>query len=274
MLTLDILICTVNTRIVRIPDMLMPVKDGVNYIISFQYTKDDYLKMVPETLLERSDVKFVKLRGEGLSANRNNALSYATSDLVYLIDDDTRFLPHTVDVIQETFEKNPDVDIAIYKTQSYAGKDVREYGQSARELTTFKDFIAVLTNEMVCRRSKIAGILSYDHRFGLGAHYLACYEEQVWLADARQHNLKIKYFPKAINQTSAIFLPRLIFVDTKVQRSFGALLAYVYGPLAFYKAFEYSFNAFRKRTAHFFPMLHHYLQGISYIHKTKKRPVS
>ena len=30
MLTLDILICTLNTRIVRIPDLLMPEKKGVN----------------------------------------------------------------------------------------------------------------------------------------------------------------------------------------------------------------------------------------------------
>ncbi len=274
MLTLDILICSVNTRIVRIPDILMPEKDGVNYIVSFQYTKDDYLKMIPEQLLRRRDVKFVKLRGEGLSANRNNALSYATSDLVYLIDDDTRFLPHTVDIILETFEKNPGIDIALFKTQSYAGKDVREYNQTEREFTTFRDFFSVLTNEMVCRRSKIAGILSFDSRFGLGTGFLSCYEEQIWLDDARRHNLKIKYFPKAINQTSAIFLPRLIFVDNKVQRSFGALLYYVYGPMAYWKAFHFAFTSFRKRTAHFLPLFHHLLQGICYIRKTRNRHLS
>ena len=271
MLTLDILICSLNTRIVRVPDILMPVKEGVNYIISLQYTKDDYLKMIPEVLLERKDVKLVKLPGEGLSINRNNALLYASSDLVYVIDDDTHLLPQTVDVIQETFEKNPDVDIAVFKTQSYAGKDVHEYEQKERDLTTFRDIHFVLTTEVVCRRSSIAGILSFDPRFGLGSPFLACYEEQIWLADAHRHGMKIRYFPKAINQTSAIFLPRLIYVDNNVQRSFGAMLYYVFGQAAFYKAFKFAFISFRKRTAHFFSLYHHLLQGIFYMRKAGGR---
>ena len=275
MLTLDILICTLNTRIVRIPDLLMPEKKGVNYIVSFQYTKDDYLKMIPESLEQRSDVMLVKLRGEGLSANCNYALSHATADLVYLIDDDTRFLPDTVDTILETFEKDEKLDIAVFKTQSYAGKDVRQYESSARVLDSFSDFLYVLTDDMVCRRARMVDHgLWFDARFGLGSHYLSCYEVQILLADAHQHHFYIKYFPQPIIQTSAIFLPRLIFVDAKVQRSFGALLYYYYGNMAFLKAFGFAFHAMRRKMAHFLPLFKHFMEGIFYLRGTRNRDMA
>lgn len=269
-MTLDVLICTMNTRVVRMADLLMPPQDNVHYIISFQYTKDDYLKLIPGNLTERSDVTFVKLRGEGLSANRNNALKYATSDLVYLIDDDTRFLPSTVGTIMETFESNPDMDIALFKTKTYMGHDLRQYEKAQRDLNNFKDLLHVLTTEMVCRREKVQGWLSFDTRFGLGAHFLSCYEEQIWLEDARRQGLLIRYFPKEIIQTSAIFLPRLIFVDIKVERSFGALLYYVYGNAAYIKSFQFAFLSLRKRMAHFFPLFRHMLEGILYIKSTSR----
>lgn len=271
MLTLDILICTMNTRIVRMTDLLMPQQENVHYVVSFQYTKDDYLKLIPENLINRSDVTFVKLRGEGLSANRNNALKYAQSDLVYLIDDDIRFLPSTVNTILEAFENNTDIDIALFKTKTYMSRDLRQYEDVQRDYKTFKDLLPVLTIEMVCRRKKVQGILSFDSRFGLGSHYLSCYEEQIWLENARRKGLTIRYFPKEIIQTSAIFLSRLIFVDTKVQRSFGALLYYVYGMLAYEKAFQFAFASFHKKMAHFLPLFNHMLQGIIYIKNTSPK---
>jgi len=270
MLTLDILICTMNTRIVRMTDLLMPQQEYVHYVVSFQYTKDDYLKLIPEGLTNRPDVTFVKLRGEGLSANRNNALKYAQSDLVYLIDDDTRFLPNTVDTIFETFKNNSDIDIALFKSKTYMGRDIRQYEDYQRDYNTFKDLLPALTIEMVCRREKVQGILSFDSRFGLGSHYLSCYEEQIWLEDARRQELIIRFFPKEIIQTSAIFLSRLIFVDTKVQRSFGALLYYVYGTLAYEKIIQFAFISFRKKMAHFVPLFNHMLQGIIYIKNSSK----
>lgn len=270
MLTLDILICTVNTRIVRMTDLLMPPQERVHYVVSFQYTKDDYLKLVPQSLIDRPDVTFVKLRGEGLSANRNNALKYAQSDLVYLIDDDTRFLPTTTATIFDVFENHPNVDIALFKTKTYTGRDLRQYSNIQHQCVTFKDLLPVLTIEMVCRREKVQGILFFDPRFGLGSHYLPCYEEQIWLENARRHGLTIYYFPKEIIQTSAIFLSRLIFVDPKVQRSFGALLYNVYGTLAYEKAFQFAFISFRKKMAHFVPLFNHILQGIVYIKNTSK----
>ena len=271
MLSLDILICTVNTRIVRIPDMLMPPQEGITYIVSFQYTKDDYLALIPQILLERSDVVFVKMRGEGLSANRNHALSYAQSDLIYLIDDDSRFLSNTIADICETFEQHPDIDIALFQAQTYTGQPLRPYGAEQRCIASFTEISPILTNEMVCRRSRIQGSLTFDARFGLSSHFLSCYEQQVFLIDACHKGLRIQFFPKDIIQTSAIFQPRLLYVDQKVQRSYGALLYYAYGLPAMAHAFVFALRNALRGKSRFIPLIKHLMEGISYIRTTNKR---
>ena len=77
MKTIDILICTLNKGIVRVGDILMPPREEIRYIVSFQYTDDRYLDLVPPILKERADVSFYTLNGQGLSCNRNNALEKA-----------------------------------------------------------------------------------------------------------------------------------------------------------------------------------------------------
>ena len=76
-MTVDILICTLNESIASVPSCLMDEKDGVGYVVSFQYTDDKYLLMVPEELLTRKDVLLTSIEGHGLSANRNNAITHS-----------------------------------------------------------------------------------------------------------------------------------------------------------------------------------------------------
>ena len=56
MQTIDILICSLNKGIVRVSDILMPPRPEIRYIISFQYTDDRYLDLIPDTLHDREDV--------------------------------------------------------------------------------------------------------------------------------------------------------------------------------------------------------------------------
>ncbi len=269
-MTLDILFCTHNSRIVRLPDLLMEPDEQIHYIVSFQYTKDEYLDLIPKVLTERKDVTFIKIKGKGLSENRNNALKYATSDLVYIADDDVRFLPMMKQTVTSVFESFPDgIDIALFQAQTYAGRNLREYSMTEGPCNNFKDLLSVLTIEMVCRREKIQS-LRFDPRFGLGSDALSCYEEQVWLADALRNELKVCYIAQPIVQTSAIYVPRMFYVDPKVQRSFGALLYYEYGWRAYAKSVLAALDATRRRFAHLIPVLSRLYEGIDYIRRTPK----
>ena len=89
MMTLDILICSYNKGIVRIDDILLPPQENLHYIISYQYTDERYLDLIPELIKTRSDVTIYKYNGKGLSANRNLAMEKSNADLFMFADDDT-----------------------------------------------------------------------------------------------------------------------------------------------------------------------------------------
>ncbi|MBF1075450.1 MAG: glycosyltransferase family 2 protein, partial [Prevotellaceae bacterium] len=80
-LRLSLLICTINDRIKSVPQMLLPQRNDVEYVVSFQYTDPMFLDMVPDALRRRSDVHILPFLGAGLSANRNNALRHCSTAL-------------------------------------------------------------------------------------------------------------------------------------------------------------------------------------------------
>ena len=41
---LDVLICTYNERVVHVPDVLLPYRPDVSYIVSMQYTDKKYFQ--------------------------------------------------------------------------------------------------------------------------------------------------------------------------------------------------------------------------------------
>ena len=90
MTKIDVLICTIDAGITRVPKVLLEHMEGVRYVVSMQYTEEHFLQQVPEVLKERTDVELCYLQGRGLSRTRNMALSHVTSDVLLIADDDER----------------------------------------------------------------------------------------------------------------------------------------------------------------------------------------
>lgn len=268
-MTLDILICSLNKGIVRIDDLLLPQRKGVRYIVSYQYTDERYLELVPAALSSRVDVLVSAYKGQGLSSNRNHALELAKADLVMFADDDARLTTEAVDSILNTFEQHPQLDVAFYRASTYTGKLLKKYPEVEREITSIPDDYTISTIEMVCRRESIQGKVHFDERFGLGTRFLTCGEEEVWLFDALRAGLSIRYFPLKIVETSTMLKRSMIYVDAGVQRSKGALTYYKYGASAWVRCFCFAFDSTRKGLCHFIPMLRHLYQGILYLRHNK-----
>ena len=57
---------------------------------------------------------------------------------------------------------------------------------------------------MVCRRTKVQGVVRFDERFGLGTKFLTCGEEEIWLEDAFRAKLQMRYFPIKTVETSTM----------------------------------------------------------------------
>lgn len=268
-MTLDILICSLNKGIVRIDDLLLPQRKGVRYIVSYQYTDERYLELVPAALSSRVDVLVSAYKGQGLSSNRNHALELAKADLVMFADDDARLTTEAVDSILNTFEQHPQLDVAFYRASTYTGKLLKKYPEVERDITSIPDDYTISTIEMVCRRESIQGKVHFDERFGLGTRFLTCGEEEVWLFDALRAGLSIRYFPLKIVETSTMLKRSMIYVDAGVQRSKGALTYYKYGASAWVRCFCFAFDSTRKGLCHFIPMLRHLYQGILYLRHNK-----
>ncbi len=266
-MTLDILVCTINKGIVRIEEFLKPPQDKVRYIISYQYTEERYLDLIPENLKNRHDVTLYLYKGQGLSANRNLALEKATSDLVMYADDDERLCEETFSVIFDTFEKHPEIDVAFFKASTYTGKPLKDYPEEEFDITQLPEDYSISTIEMVCRREKVQGKIRFDERFGLGTQFLTCGEEDIWMEDAIRAGLKMRYFPIKIFETSIELKKKLIYVDVGVQRSYGAQTYYRNGRKAWLICFKFAMKSSTAGLCHFWPMMKHLAEGIRYMQK-------
>lgn len=269
-MTLDILICSLNKGIVRVQDVLLPPRDDVRYIVSYQYTDERYLDLIPQALQERSDVSLYKYNGQGLSANRNLALDKSTADLVMYADDDARLLPETPDVIMKPFIEMPDLDVAFFCASTYTGKPLKDYPAEEFKVLAMPSQYSISALEMACRRKKVQGIIRFDERFGLGTKFLTCGEEEIWLEDALRAKLSIRYFPHKIVETSTMLKKSLIYVDAGVQRSRGAITYYMYGNRAWWQCLCFAARSTKKGYCHFMPMMRHLLEGIRFMKRTSR----
>lgn len=267
-MTLDILICSLNKGIVRIEDILLPPHPQIHYVVSYQYTDERYLDLIPQRLVERNDVSLYKYKGQGLAANRNLALERATAEYVMFADDDTRINNNILDTIDSTFQLHPEMDIAFFQASTYTGKPLKEYPTDEMDITQSPQTYSISTIEMVCRRGSIQGRLRFDERFGLGTKFLTCGEEEIWLHDALRAKMKMRYFPIKIVETSTMLKKSLIYVDAGVQRSRGAFTYYMYGRRAWWHCFLFAFRSARQGRCHFLPMMRHLTEGIRYMERT------
>lgn len=266
---LDILICSINKGIVRIEDVLLEPQDNIHYIISYQYTDERYLDLIPASLTKRTDVSLYKYQGQGLSANRNMALEKATAEYIMYADDDTRINPDILNIVCQTFDENQDLDVAFFKASTYTGKTLKNYPQESYDIQEIPDGYSISTIEMVCKRSKIQGHIRFDERFGLGTKFLTCGEEDIWLVDALKAGFKMKFFPIKTIETSTMLKKSLIYVDAGVQRSRGAFTYYMNGKRAWWMCFCFALKSAADRLCHFWPMMRHLAEGIRYMQRTQ-----
>lgn len=267
-MTLDILICSYNKGIVRIDDILLPPQENLHYIISYQYTDERYLDLIPELIKTRSDVTIYKYNGKGLSANRNLAMEKSNADLFMFADDDTHIRPEAIEEITKIFEKAPTLDVAFFKASTYTGKALKNYPEISFDIKTRPSSYSISTIEMVCRRTKVQGVVRFDERFGLGTKFLTCGEEEIWLEDAFRAKLQMRYFPIKTVETSTMLKKSLIYIDAGVQRSHGAYTYYRYGKKAWWLCFQFALKSAADKMCHFWPMMRHLSEGIRYMRHT------
>lgn len=199
MLSIDVLISTLNNGIEQIYDNELPEVEGVQYIIIHQTSKAyEFSNNLSQLLEKRTDIKYHHTDTLGLSNSRNAALASASSDLVVFCDDDVYFLADAFKTIRNVFDKDDDIDIATFKVVTPEGEPFKNY-QSKAFTHTSKTLFRVSSIEVVAKRESLQRArLSFDTNFGLGSD-LPASEENIFLLDCFKNKLNIKYFPEFIN---------------------------------------------------------------------------
>lgn len=259
---LELLICTINEGIKRVPDVLLPEVENVRYLVSWQQTGTIHLDL-PESL-NRPDVRVCKLEGRGLAANRNNALKNAQGDILLLSDDDTSYTAEKFQIVLKRFKTYPKADIICFKATDQEGNEIKHYASQPFIYAKRPKGTFFSSCEIAFRRS--SNLPFFDERFGLGSQYLACGEEEVFLETAYRKGLKIIYLPEVIVSTNANTTGKRFLVNAAVRRSKGAVLSVIYGPWSarlrcLKKVMQYDHMPLEQRIK----FLEDMIQGIHYI---------
>lgn len=265
---LQILICTIDNGIAKVPAVLTPPVPHVSYLVSWQQSETGKAEIgeCPQVLAERTDVEVVTMQGKGLSANRNNAIRHATGDILLLSDDDARYAPVFFDRIFRAFQLYPEADILTFQVEDYEGTPLSQYAAQTYDYANRPYGSHVRSLEIAMRRS--SRLPNFDERFGLGSPFLACGEEEIFIHTAFVTGLKIRYVPEVIVRTEKQTTGTRFLTSPAIQRSKGAVLCFMHGWFgATLRCIKYA--ATLPASASRLQIFRNMWQGIRYIQRTR-----
>ena len=194
MLTVDILVCTLDDGILKVDRVLLSPIPYIRYVISWQQSKEGQ-EDIPQSLI-RDDVQIVTIKGKGLSRNRNNALEYAKSDICLIADDDVIYDISGIERLCQYYENNPDIDLIAFQFSSNSSK--KKYPSMDFDLRKSPKGYSVSSIEISFRREKVQGKLFFNELLGLGSPMCDSGEENLFILDCLNLDLNCHYYPFSI----------------------------------------------------------------------------
>lgn len=191
-MTLNILISTIDSGIKKIPDILLPYREDVKYIVSHQYRDEKYLQ-IPNELM-RDDVLVSQIPGQGLTKSRNNAIRLATGDICVIADDDVRYTNVYLDKILHIYENNQ-IDVACFKIDTGIGNpNYKKYPDAEVMINSIYTHNPSSIEITFLLKVILEKEILFDQRFGIGSS-LAGGEESLFIYDAVSKDTIVKFFP-------------------------------------------------------------------------------
>lgn len=221
---LEVLVCTHGANIVTAAALPHPPRPDVRYLISWQRTAGD-----PElpVELDRPDIRICTTTTRGLAANRNNALRHASGDILLFSDSDCRYAENHFDRILRAFAEHPEAGVLLFKAETYDGSPLHWYPDGPYDYARRPRGAQASSCEITVNGH--SALPRFDLRFGLGALYMTCGEEEIFLADCLRSGLSVRYLPLTIVRTATGTTGTRFLADAGVRRAKGGVCAYIYG---------------------------------------------
>lgn len=256
-MTLEVLICTYgNEGINRVAKMDLPEVDGVKYLVSWQ--TDEFQLLLPDEL-HRKDLRIYTTTSTGLSNNRNHALKKASGDICLIADDDLMYTAEQLKAVINTFDKNPNIDIALFK---YSGDDNKQYPDYEFNLKKEPKGYYITSFEIAFRRNSIPSTLKFDSRLGVGTSMPAG-EEAIFIHQALKGGLTCRFFPITITHHSKLTTGSRKPTPGVLQAN-GVIVAAKYGVLGMLRLPIIAWRLSRQGNAKIFPAVHNLFKGYIY----------
>lgn len=190
---IEILIATMNRSDFSFLNAMFPDfnLDDLNLLIINQTAQNLLLTS------EKENIKVINSFEKGLSKSRNLAIQNAVKELVVITDDDVVFKPNFENEIVSAFN-NLNCDIINFQIEKSENQLFRKYSKSLKSKLNWFEIVNTHSVEMVLKREIVVKRqLFFDENFGLGAHFKSG-EEAIFMANAKNNNLKLGYYPKPI----------------------------------------------------------------------------
>lgn len=133
----------------------------------------------------------------GLSASRNEAISYAQSeDICQIADDDMIFVDNYKEIVENAYKEFPEADVIVF----YVDLENHAIARSSIPKGRMHYLNAMRTSsvQISFKKSSLERVgLNFDERFGIGATY-GSGEENILLFDALRNGLKLYSYPVKI----------------------------------------------------------------------------
>lgn len=241
---IEVLICTIDEGILKVPGVLQQQQSGVCYLVSHQYSGNQGFPPPPQALM-RDDVRIIHLKGKGLSKNRNYALKNAVGDVCLIADDDIQYLEGAFEKIRKTFSEDQQLAVACFQVRTPDEQPVyKTYPTYAEQLIKHRHHY-ISSVEIALRIRYIRDMqIGFDERFGLGSGCFQDAEELVFVKDCISKGMVVKYFPVQTVlhpwEDSARLESRFSSARNRVRAGYHArVLGWKAIPIAFFQTIYY-----------------------------------
>lgn len=258
---LDVLICTFSMQgMERVAEMDLPRVPGVRYVVSWQTAGADPSE-IPAALL-RDDVVVSPVSSVGSSNNRNHAIEVSTAPLCLTADDDLRYTAEQLLSVIDTFEKNPDIDLASFR---YSGPDGKAYPSEEVALRDPlpKGFFST-SFEVAFRSRAVKGKIFYNPYFGINSPRLNCGDDGVFLLDCIHAGLNCRFFPVTVTCHPGLSSGPRLMRHPRFMLTQGAYIRYAYGWKGLPRVPLYAWRQMMNHNINFFRSLFHVGRGFMY----------
>lgn len=193
MLSLQILISTIDDRINNLPSTLPKKTKGISYIICHQSSGPS----MESIFQNRDDIKYIQDIGRGLSRSRNLCLQHASADILLISDDDVIYKENFAKDIINAFNRYQEADIICFQAMVEGSSSLyKKYPPNIMWLKNFKKY-SPSSIEVAIRYSSLHNLPKFNEKFGVGSEYPIA-EDSIFMIEVLRNGANVLFYPAVI----------------------------------------------------------------------------